>query len=383
MRHYIERYWVRLLLFLIAFLPRVIFPTHISVIPDVERDYGQAVAMIRGEGVSWLGIPSSVPRFSQGPLNIWFDALAFILGGTNVFAPVFFSGLLVSLGVVLFYSWLRRNVSNIAAFTATALWATSLAGIRQARMPFYLFAEPIFLLLFLWALERIGNSWKLVAIATFTFFLLFQWELATIPLFALLPLVFWRQRIGIKRIMVGMGSGALLGLLPQIIFDLTHQCRQLCGFGLWLIYRLTAVTGFDGRHGYTLAKLAALLRAIVLQLSDLVAWGSPGILLLIVGIGVISYTRKRKLKLLIVTGVGTGLLFFGLFIHGVPSEAYFPPFLILLPLLFAFGLDRLKPKLKVLLCAAILILSGFSVYRIVANRFNVPALMIYETNLTN
>ncbi len=372
---YLVRHWLSITLFVVTLLPRVVFPEHIALIGDVERDYGYAQRMLRGEGIPLLGIPSSVPRFSQGPLNIWFDALAFLLGGLNLVSPVILSAVLVSVGVVIFFNLLKRYVSTPAALSASLVWVGSLAAISQSRMPFYLFAEPVFLLVFLVFLVKLKHTIGSVLIASLAFFLLFQWELATIPLIGLLLLRIWKLRIHIKTASIGIVAGATLGLLPQIIFDLTHRCQQLCGFGVWMAYRVAATTGFDGRHGYDVNKFGELVGAVNTQLRVLLGLGSWGMLALIVLIGLLSLRLiKNHNPLLVAAWQGTVLLFIGLFIHGQPSEAYFPPFLILLPIIFAFGMNRLKMRWQSIFLLLFLVMVTISTLKLVSSRFDRPAI---------
>lgn len=379
MKRLFRKYWAAWLLFLLALLPRVIFPVNISIIGDVRRDYGEAIKMLHGEAFPLLGIPSSVPRFSQGPLNIWFDVLAFWWAGINPFSPVLAAAVFVSTGIVLFYKFLRRHLPGLVAFISALLWALSVGAIRQSRMPFYLFAEPVFVVIYIFALEKMKSDWRSVFWATLAFFLLFQWELATIPLIMLIFVASLRKRVSWQASILGFLGGSLVGLLPQIMYDLTHQCRQLCGFALWMGYRLAAVTGFDGRHGYTSTKITSLFQSIISSLQELVGVGTLSILLLIISVSLVSLFIKKKSELLVLTWIGTGLLLFGLFIHGDPSEAYFPPFLVLIPILFGFGLTCLKPKAKYLICAVLILLGLVSAWKQITSHFGMPE--IYERQI--
>lgn len=373
MRRVITKYWIALTLFLLALIPRVVQPSRLSVISDVSRDYREASEMLASRSIVWMGIPSSVPRFAQGPFNIWFDAIAFILLGINIYAPVFLSGFLVATAVALFYKLLRRFVDTSPALAAAVIWAGSVGAIRQSRMPFYLFAEPVFLLLYLFVLSKVKCTNKWAMMASLSFFLLFQWELATIPLIALIPLQIFQHRLQLKSIYKGLVVGSIIGLAPQIIFDISHQCRQLCGFAVWMVYRTTAVTGFDGRHGYTPNKFVELSKAILFQIYDLVGLGSVVIFALILLVVSASLFIKQKSQLHKLSLWGTVLLFFGLFIHGQPSEAYFPPFVVLLPIIFAFGMNRLRRIWQVLLLILIILSVVISSYSLISNQFYVPA----------
>lgn len=342
MRTLISKYWLPTFLAVLAFFLRAYSIERIPIIADVERDYSYARQMLLQGDIPLLGIPSSVPRFSQGPLNIWFAALAFLLGGINPYAPVLLSAYCTSAAVFFFFIWMRKYIGVWPALTSALLVALSPGGITQARMPFYLFAVPIFLGIYLFALLRLQNRFSSLVLAGLFFSLLFQWELATIPLIGLLIWQIWKQRINLVRSLFGVGSGMIVGLLPQLVYDVSHNCRHLCGFGVWMLYRFVAVTGFDGRHGYTWQKMKDLIGAIVYHLESLVGLGQGWFLGIVLLVSAFSLLSIRRNKLVELSWMAVGLLLVGLFIHGKPSEAYFPPFLILVPILFGFGFWKLK-----------------------------------------
>lgn len=342
--------WRTILLWCIALLPRIVNPNSLVIIDDVRRDYSEATKIIFHQSFPLLGIPSSVPRFSQGPFNVWFDALAFMIGGINMHAPVVAAAILVAVGVVLFYKMLTKVVSKNIAFISALLWALSMGAITQSRMPFYLFAIPVFLVFYLNSLLNLHKKSGIsVFMAILTFWWLFQWELATIPLIVLLPVAIFRNRIQVKTIIVPTILATTLGLLPQILFDITHACRQLCGFVVWMGYRTVAVSGFDGRHGFVLFQVQ-FWKQVIIQISRLIGFNSPILTLGVLGlagIGIVSLGKQWKENTLFsYTLISTICLLVGLVVHGDPSEAYFPPFLVLIPVLVAFGISKFLKREK-------------------------------------
>jgi len=340
--------WRELLLFLVALFFRVRALDTISIIDDVRRDYGQAALMLQGKGIPLLGIPSSVPRFSQGPLNIWFVALAFKLGGITPTSPVILSGICTSLTVVLLFVLLKKHVGRNSAFLVSLLLALSPAAISQSRMPFYLFAIPLFVLFFLTILLKLQTKKRsIVFLSVSSFCLLFQWELATIPFAAVLALAFYRNRLRVLSFWKEILLAVVLGLSPQLLFDATHKCQQLCQFVIWMGYRTVAVTGIDGRHRLTVFSSEFWTRVTV-QLQQVVGGGAIGlgveIVLIACGI-VLSLKRKHLTPLFVYSLFASLFLFVGLIIHGEPSEAYFPPFLILIPILLGFSLKEIWQRM--------------------------------------
>jgi 4-amino-4-deoxy-L-arabinose transferase-like glycosyltransferase len=310
------------------------------MIDDVRRDFAQAMLMATGKSFPLLGIPSSVPRFSQGPLNVWFDAIVFRLGGFSEVSPAIVAGILTAAVVVCLYFFLKEKMKKNLAFVAGLMLALSPSAISQSRMPFYLFAIPGFTLLFLWALTHLKQH-KSVFLVVLTFCLLFQWELATIPFVAVLMLAFYRNRIRIFKNIKPILLALVLGLLPQIVFDLTHRCAQLCTFVVWMGYRTVAVSGIDGRHGFVLFSLS-FWQQVLVQFENLIGLNIVGVLIVfsILIADFIYRVKTKNLPTLYVYSIfSTLFLFVGLIVHGDPSEAYFPPFLILLPILVSYGLQ--------------------------------------------
>ncbi|PWU24246.1 hypothetical protein C5B42_00305 [Candidatus Cerribacteria bacterium 'Amazon FNV 2010 28 9'] len=379
--------WRMLILCLCALFIRLALIDHISLIGDVGRDYLQAVALLQGKAFPLLGIPSSVPRFAQGPFNIWFAALSFKLLGISPFSPVIVSGLLTTLIAVMLFRLLKRETSKHAAFYATLLFVFSPAAIAQARMPFYLFAIPLFVLFFfnsLLALDKksIYPSWGAesknarIFLVVFSFFLLFQWELATIPFAVLLLIAMCKNKINILSHWKTIGSALILGLLPQFLFDLTHRCQQLCQFVVWMGYRTIAVTGVDHRHSLTVLHFS-FWNAIALQFSRLIGFGMlPSLittLFFLIGVG--TYIKRKKIPtLLFYTLFAIFFLFVGLVIHGDPSEAYFPSFLPLLSILFSYTVVIFHKKIQVFIFLVVVGICIWNTFVLLKNTYFLPSI---------
>lgn len=334
--------WRGIGILLMAFALRTRDLSALPMIDDVRRDYSQALALLHGKGLPLLGIPSSVPRFSQGPLNIWFDALAFKIGGVSFISPVIAASIIASITGFVMYRLLKNRTGKNIAATAALVFTLSPAAITQARLPFYLFAIPLFVLFFLMALERMQSKRRLsVFYALLCFCLLFQWELATIPFIAVFVYALFRNRIRLLTVWKEIFAALVLGLLPQLLFDLTHRCAQLCQFVVWMGYRTVAVSGIDGRHGLTVFT-SEFWMSVMQQMQRIVGGGNIGlpVLMIVIVLGVLHRVRTKRLpSLYVYTWISFVCLFLGLVIHGIPSEAYFPPFLVLLPILAAYSLS--------------------------------------------
>ncbi|HKY74252.1 MAG TPA: glycosyltransferase, partial [Patescibacteria group bacterium] len=251
----ITEQWRALAVFISAFFLRSWNLRYITMIGDLGRDYLQALDLIQTKNLPLLGIPSSIPRLLQGPFNIWFDAGSFLLGGVSPYSPVLFAALITSIGVTLLYLSLQKEFGKYIALPLALLVATSPTAVVQSRMPFYLFAIPVFFVIFLKKLQLL-NPKKSITVFWFVLsgWLIFQWEMATIPLLILIPIALWRIRPRLRHILAAVAA-TVVGLLPQIVYDMTHACAQLCGVVAWSGYRLVAWTGFDGRHIWSMDKL--------------------------------------------------------------------------------------------------------------------------------
>lgn len=314
---------------------------HLTLIGDVGRDYLEALKIIKMESLPIMGIPSSIPRFLQGPLNVWFSAASFFFGGVHPFSPVLFSAVMTTIGVLCLMHLTIKIYGKRAGFLAGLFSAVMASGVLQSRMPFYLFAIPLFLCIHLYAVLHLRSTWKSVFLMVFTYWLVFQWEIATLPLLFPLFIHLWRFSFSWKKKVSAGIFASILGLLPQLIYDVTHQCSQICGLGAWAMYRVVAFTGFDGRHGVATLSLHSLLMSFHGQFDKLLGLGTwSGLAILALFCVSMVYLQKKKDFLAGYVLFSSVILLISIIIHGSPSEAYFPPFLVFVPTLIAFVYAR-------------------------------------------
>ncbi|KKS30872.1 MAG: hypothetical protein UU93_C0029G0004 [Candidatus Amesbacteria bacterium GW2011_GWA2_42_12] len=368
--------WRVVILALWSLFLRVVDLQHLNLIGDQGRDYLQALNLLHGKAFPLLGIPSSIPRFSQGPLNIWFAATSFLFGGANPYSPVLFAAVLTTLGVLLLYWFVEKHYGKTVAFSVSMIAAVAPGAVLQSRMPFYLFAVPLFLIIFFYKIISIQKT-KPTSIfwATLSYWLLFQWELAVIPLFLVLPLSFLYKKIKIKTWIFPTVFGTIIGILPQLVYDISHSCSHLCGLGFWVGYRIVAITGFDGRHGIALPDVPTIFSKIGLQfekLFDLYSIGTIAIFILIIFSCIYQialWKQKQHDEVFTYVVFASIFLLFGIFIHGSPSEAYMPPFLVLIPLLLAKLLSVTPIKLQKLFTILCLLYAAGISYSLISNHF--------------
>lgn len=341
---------------------------------DAGRDMLAAVEMNRTGEIPLLGIPSSVPRFKQGPLFVWFSALIFSVAGPHPLAV----GYIVAFGnclCLLFCYWLvKKNSNTTAALVSTLFLAVSPLAVAHSRMPYHITPIIGFLLLYLWSLQMlIGKKKGSVFIASLCFALLFQFELALFPLVLLIPFCLWRTKNWQLSNAIPSALGLILGLIPQIIFDLTHRFAQLGGFALWLIYRVGSFFWLGKSHSISANKVSTAWEIFIQYFSrifslDIITVGIFFAVVMICSLFIIFFRFKTNTFLQSVA-VGLGLLLLAFLVHGTPSEAYFPPIILLSCIVIGAGISQLPSQWKIVSWVGLGILSLINSTEIVRNNF--------------
>ena len=260
-------------------------PELMTFIGDQGRDYLAARDMILTGVWPLVGIPSSVPWLHQGPVFIWLAALALKLGNFHPVAPAVMTALLGVLAVYLVYRWSKN-------WWAGLILATSPLAVVHSRLAYHTSPIPLVMVLWLGAMSAGAAGW-----AFFLSALLLQFELTTLPL-TVLAIIKFRKWSWVW----------LIPFIPKIIYDFSHGFTQTLGFGAWAGYRLVNVFHYGNASG-----------SIFEFWTKFTAWGYPWVAAAI-GLWLIWSWQKQAKLLLAVLGV-TLLSFY---IHGSPSEAYFP-----------------------------------------------------------
>jgi len=306
-------------------------------IGDQGRDYLAARDALSTGQIPLLGIASSVPRFHQGPLYVWFTAAALKLGNFNPVYPALMAASLGFATVGLLFYLAEKHFGTKTAFFATLILAASPLAVAHSRLAFHTNAIPLFSLIYLAVLLAYLQKPFTLLYPALAFALLFQFELVTAPLILFIPAVVFVKRIKLtpKSFSAAL-LGLLLGLLPEVIYDLTHRFVQLGIFVIWIGYRLASFAGLYQEHAASTAKISQTLATIVVYLQKFIAWGSFPITaatLILTGVCLLNLRRRlsTRTKLLL---AWIGLILTSFIILGNASEAYFPvlfvPFALLL-----------------------------------------------------
>jgi hypothetical protein len=350
---------------------------------DAAHDVLAAHQAIENRHIPLLGISSSVPRFKQGPLAVWINAFSQILFGPHLLFTSLLYALISVASVIALYELLSVYETKQAGWWAAALLAVSPLAVAHGRMPYHITPIPLMMVLFLWALMRIWQKKpRAVFWATLAWCGVFQFELAVFPLILLIPYIVWRVHKKWKVLDIKSGLIALLiGLSPQIIYDLTHRFQQLGGFLIWVGYRIVSLTGAVGTKAFTPDHFKTALSAFNLFGTRIFSYDQPIIALLgLIGLIICWWTWGKLLKnnqlshLKEIVLVSSGILMAAYLMHGNPSEAYFPPLIILWLTTLGIGVSELKlPKhflpQKSLVYVVLGMWISLQTYSIVSNNF--------------
>lgn len=305
--------WPFVLIFILAAILRLWrLPELMPFIGDFGHDYLAAKDLLTAGKIPLLGIASSVPWLYQGSLWIYLAAVALWLGNFHPVAPAVLTGALslITLWAIIAIAW--KYWGKLAAISAGLVFATSPLVVWQARTPWHTSPIPLVAIGYFYFLLQGSVFWS-----AFFMGLLFQFELSNFPL--ILLMLFTPLRF--KKIAL---VGFLIPLIPKVIYDFTHNFTQLGGFVLWLGYRTVT---FNPHRFLTTTQI------IFDYLQKLFPWSLVLILWTL---------RRPKTPAEYILVSWFLLLVASFYIHGTPSEAYFPVLFPILSLAVGWGISRHK-----------------------------------------
>lgn len=347
---FIKNNWVITLIIIFATIMRSwSISSHGILFGDAAKDLLVAKQAVETQNLPLLGIPSSIPRFHQGPLTIWLEMIIYSIFGQNTLAFSMSFAFLGIIAVIAVYEYAVVFINKKTALISSALLAFSPLAIAHSRVPYHTNPIPLVIMIYLFALQywwqnkKLGLFW-----AGLAWILVMQFELSLFSLGLMIPYILWRKRTKINMSVISQLSAAsLLGLFPQIIHDLTSSfgASQIGGFILWVGYRITALTGLVGDHQFSIAKLSTTLSIYGKYwgriFSTQVTFISIIFLVLFTITAALAISKRKTLKIgLEIPIVALVLLTLSYFAHGTPSEAYFPPYFPLLSIFIGWGLSQ-------------------------------------------
>lgn len=342
---------------------------------DAGRDLMVAYQSVQEKTLPLLGIPSSVPRFKQGPVSIWLEMLVISFFGVSTYAQSLVFALLSIAAVIGIYELTCIYLSKKHALIASALLATAPLAVANGRVPYHTTPLPLALVLYLFSLMLLWHSKKYsFFLSSLSFAFLFQFELAMAPLFLLIPFIIWWQKKSVsKNNFIQSMAGLTVGLLPQVIFDLTHKFAQIGVFFIWIGHKLYEFVSFKDGGSVHFEKYFSSFMTYGGRIFSTDYWIISIVVLLITLVGicyaVLSIKNRKIQPLFLITEVSLLLLIAGYFVHGSPSEAYFPPFFILLPIHIACTVFLLPSLAKKIIVLGLTALCIFNIHSIIQHSF--------------
>lgn len=350
----IRENWVILLIVVLATWLRVWKIDQLGILfGDAGRDLLVAKQAVITKKLPLVGIPSSVPRFHQGPLTVWLQMLIYLMVGNQTWVYQIVFALIGVAAIIALYEYTVTHFNQKTAWVASALLAFAPMAIAHSRVPYHTTPIPLVMVIFLFSLHQLWQKKKHgVFWATLGWALIMQFELTLVGLVTMIPYIVWRRKIKLEwHHLSEFAAAGIIGFLPQIIHDLTSPITQsqTGGFAAWVGYRLISLTGMTGEHMFTFNRFFNQTlthywlywqRMFTVQ-NSLIALGLLGL------VGYVFYliSQQKKLKpALEITTVAFIVLTISYIIHGAPSEAYFPPYLILVSILLAWGLVEIFKK---------------------------------------
>jgi len=341
---------------------------------DAGQDFLAASQAVEIRSIPLLGIPSSVPRFRQGPIMVWLIMIIFILTKSSGVAVGYVVAFLSVSTIVFTFLLIRKQLNTLISILLMLFMASSPLLVAHGRMPFHVSPIPLLTVIYLFALQRVLEKKHLaILLATLAWAMLFQFELATSPMIIGLIYVIWKSKQVQIKTLPSVFLGTFVGLLPQIIYDLTHNFSHLGGFGVWVVYRLVSFAGYKQEHTFSFQRVSQTTELFTLYLGRIVSIDQPLFLVFLcvflLGICVLFVRRKSLPESIQIVLLLTGTLLLSFFIHGTPSEAYFPPFFVLLPILFFYSISLFPRTFQYLIAVFIVFLAVSNTLGIVRNNF--------------
>lgn len=213
-------------------------------------------------------------------------------------------------------------------------------------------------------------------IAAFNLGLLLQLELSNAVLLIIVAVLYFfiRPEISIRKAIYAM-SGFMAGILPFILYDLTHNFIQTVGFPLWIINRVRLFLGLAQPEKVTTGNLPEALHRIYQQFTGIAFPENQIVALFLAALVIWFFVSQRKLLLqwkkvvgvhLLVLWIGIPVL--GFVVHAAPGTAYFPLLFPAVVISTACGVYSLYLKNKIALII-VLVICFFNSYFLLTNEY--------------
>jgi 4-amino-4-deoxy-L-arabinose transferase-like glycosyltransferase len=391
MKRFFLNHWLAILIIVVGTFLRVYELNNLGILfGDSARDIIVAIDAVDNNELPLLGIPSSRPQFKQGPLSIWMIMILETAFGNNIYAFSIFFSLLGIGAMIAVYEFNLVFLDKKTGQIALILLSFSPLAIANSRMIYHVTPIPLLTVLSMVFLIRFWRQKKYgIFLAGLSLSLLFQFELSLAPFFLMIPYILWqsKQKITVNKIF-SLGLGTAIGVLPQIIFDLTNNFQQLIKFSGWIIFRFTTFF-LPGERSFSLEKTRIFLENYWKYFGRMASVDnfiitSIFFIVIIFSMAIMWKNQKNKQahkdKLIVYKIIYSMFIFLtlGYFINGSPSEAYFPPYFVFVPIIIGVGFSKLNLKVYNSVLALLIAWAGFNTLQIIKANFFVSSVSTFN-----
>lgn len=331
--------------------------TLMMFIGDFGWFYMSAKDMIFTGNIPLVGITSSHTWLHQGPL--WTYMLAFILFlfKFNPISGGYFAAFLGMVTTWWMYIYGTEMFGRRVGLFSFVLFAFSPLVIIHSRMPYHTAPIPLFTLFFVYSVYRwLSGSNIFFPVALFLLAILYNFELATVPLVTLifLPMLLkilkrnFFLRFTHTKIVILSIVGFLIPMIPVLIYDIHNGFPQTVRFTAWIFYRILRVFGFPQVHPIVqpepFSKMLEFSYVVIQRLVFLPNFYVAFFLLAFCATVFLQKVYKdmkgNRLRIahsLLILWTGASVV--GFFLGGTPSEAYIPVIFPAIIFIMAIGFD--------------------------------------------
>lgn len=357
-----ERFFVIGVLIISLFMNLYQIYPHTLFIGDIGKDYLAARDMILTGKIPLVGITSSVVWLHQGPLSVYLIGLALWISGFNPYAPAVLYALLGVGATYMVYRLGKQMFRKEVGLLSALFFSTSPIVVVNARMPYHTSPIPLFASIFFLLLYSVlkGNR-KILFWLFLSFGIVLQFELSNAVILIILGILFliYRPSIKKKEILVSL-LGLLLGILPFILYDLTHKFVYSIGFPLWIANRIRLFFASQQIKGsspetsaisqiYQQGAGSIFPKSIIIVLIEII-----GVCIALIKEIFPFRTDKKNIGLLLVV-LWFIIPLIGYTIHRTPGVAYFPLLFPALSLLLANAVVFWQKRIKIIVTIFIVI----------------------------
>lgn len=327
--------------------------SHGILFPDAAHDLLTAHQNLENHTFPLLGIPSSRPWLHQGPITIWIEMAVMAIFGTSTFAQSCIFALIGVSAVIALYELVTIHINKQAAYVAVAIFAAMPLAVAHARVPYHTTPIPLVTVAFLWSLVGLWQKFSLkrLAVAVGAGVLLIQFELSNLPLLFLLPVVFWRkkQKPNIKQFGIALAV-VIVGFLPQLLAMITTPASFLKTIEEKTTSQTIAAVTEKSNVFEKISGTASnfwLYGGRMFSVDITVIKILSLIIILAALVKIFQHYLRNKLPIVVeLTFIASIVITAAYFFVGSPSEAYFPPYFIFMPLLMGYVFTLLPKKFK-------------------------------------